>query len=193
MEKNHGGEWLRATFAQVMKELVKEGRIPEGRCPRVRLVHASQAKRTRAEPVSAMYERDVVRHCKMASRDLRGGLDMRSMVELEDQMVTFTGTAGERSPDRLDSLTWGATPFLDTSFGPPGRGGVRKWAGSQELTDVAATEDSMMRRRLRGAHGGMLGGQETPEDAPWDLDGFGPQDDDQAREGGRRGNVRAWR
>src|ERR1039458_4243033 len=122
-----------------MKELVKERRIPEGRCPRVRLVHASQAKRTRAEPVSAMYERDVVRHCKMASRDLRGGLDMRSMVEMEDQMVTFTGSAGERSPDRLDSLTWGATPFLNTSFGPAGHGGIRKWAGSQELTDVAGT------------------------------------------------------
>jgi len=194
VEKNHGGEWLRATFAQVMKELVKEGRIPEGRCPRVRLVHASQAKRTRAEPVSAMYERDVVRHCKMASRDLRGGLDVRSMVELEDQMVTFTGSQGERSPDRLDSLTWGATPFLNTSFGPPGQGGIRKWAGSRELSDVAATEDAQMRRRLRAAHGGTGDWQDTPDGAPWDLDGFGPQDDEQQHpENGRRGNVRAWR
>ena len=193
VEKNHGGEWLRATFAQVMKELVKEGRIPEGRCPRVRLVHASQAKRTRAEPVSAMYERDVVRHCKMASRDNHGNLDVQPMVELEDQMVTFVGAAGERSPDRLDSLTWGATPFLNDSFGPPGHAGIRKWAGSQDLERAAATEDSLMRRRLRSAHGGQLGGQETPADAPWDLDGFSPSDDDGQPEGGRRGNVRAWR
>lgn len=193
VEKNHGGEWLRATFAQVMKELVREGKIPEGRCPRVRLVHASQAKRTRAEPVSAMYERDVVRHCKMASRDHRGNLDVRSMVELEDQMVTFTGAAGERSPDRLDSLTWGATPFLNVSFGPPGQPGVRRWAGSEELEAVTRTEDTQMRRRLAGAHGGMLGQPATPADAPWDLDGFSPQDDEQARPGGRRGNVRAWR
>lgn len=193
VEKNHGGEWLRATFAQVMKELVKEGRIPEGRCPRVRLVHASQAKRTRAEPISAMYERDVVRHCKMASRDNRGNLDVRSMVELEDQMVTFTGAAGERSPDRLDSLTWGATPFLNASFGPPGQAGVRKWAGSAELDAVGQTEDSQMRRRLAGAHGGAFSQRDTPEDAPWDLDGFSPSDDEQARPGGRRNNVRAWR
>jgi hypothetical protein len=189
VEKNHGGEWLRATFAQVMKELVKEGRIPEGRCPRVRLVHASQAKRTRAEPVSAMYERDVVRHCKMASRDLRGGLDMQSMVELEDQMVTFVGAAGERSPDRLDSLTWAATPFLNVSFGPPGTPGVRRWAGSEELAAIGQTEDAAMRRRRQ-----VPGSPQAPPDAPWDLDGFSPSDDEQAHpENGRRGNVRAWR
>jgi len=193
VEKNHGGEWLRATFHQVMKELVKEGRIPEGRCPRVRLVHASQAKRTRAEPVSAMYERDVVRHCKMASRDRHGNLDVRSMVELEDQMVTFVGAAGERSPDRLDSLTWGATPFLNASFGPPGQPGIRKWAGSAELEAVGQSEDSQMRRRLAGAHGGAYNGQQTPESAPWDLDGWAPADDNERPEGGRRGNVRAWR
>ena len=194
VEKNHGGEWLRATFAQVMKELVKEGKIPDGRCPRVRTVHASQAKRTRAEPISAMYERDIVRHCKVASRDHRGNLDMQPMVELEDQLVTFTGAAGERSPDRMDSLCWSLQPFLNTSFGPPGQSGLRKWAGSQDLDRAAATEDSLMRRRLRGAHGGLLGGkQETPADAPWDLDGFSPSDDDKHPENGRRGNVRAWR
>jgi hypothetical protein len=71
---------------------------------------------------------------------------------------------------------------------------ARPWAGAVELgTFGQDEEDSQMRRRLRGAHGGQLGGQETPEDAPWDLDGFSPQDDEQAREGGRRGNVRAWR
>lgn len=188
VEKNHGGEWLRATFAQVMKELVKEGKIPEGRCPRVRLVHASQAKRTRAEPISALYERDVVRHCKMASRDHHGNLDVRSMVELEDQMVTFTGAAGERSPDRLDSLTWGATPLLNTSFGPPGAGGIRKWAGAQQLADMGVSEETKAHRRMREIQEKAGPGI---EDAPWDLDGFGPQDEREARP--NRGNVRSWR
>ena len=196
VEKNHGGEWLRATFAQVMKELVKEGRLPEGRCPRVRLVHASQAKRTRAEPVSAMYERDVVRHCKMASRDLRGGLDVRSMVELEDQMVTFTGRPGERSVRTgLTRLTWGATPFLNASFGPPGQ------ARHPEVGGQPGTRTTSPRRRTprcavvsAAPTAGAYDGQKTPEDAPWDLDGFGPQDDEQQHpENGRRGNVRAWR
>ena len=190
VEKNHGGEWLRATFAQVMKELVKEGRIPEGRCPRVRLVHASQAKRTSAEPVSAMYERDVVRHCKMASRDLRGGLDMQSMVELEDQMVTFTGAAGERSagPSRQPDL--GSNPVPEHLVRPAGSAG-RPQVGrvSCELAAIGQTEDAAMRRRHQ-----VPGSPQTPEDAPWDLDGFGPQDDGQSHpENGRRGNVRAWR
>ena len=187
VEKNHGGEWLRATFAQVMKELVKEGKIPEGRCPRVRLVHASQAKRTRAEPVSAMYERGVVRHCKMATRDHHGNLAVQSMVELEDQMVTFTGAAQERSPDRLDSLTWAATPFLNTSFGPHAAAGVRRWAGAVELDDIGAGEETKAARRVREIAGRATAGI---EDAPWDLDGFSPQEEETRPRGG---NVRSWR
>jgi phage terminase large subunit-like protein len=186
VEKNHGGEWLRATFAQVMKELVREGKVPEGKCPRVRLVHASQAKRTRAEPVSALYERDVVRHCKMASRDHHGNLDVRGMVELEDQMVTFTGASGERSPDRLDSLTWGATPLLSASFGVPGTAGIRKWAGAQELDGMGVNEETKAQRRMREIAGRAVEGL---DDAPWDLDGFGPQDE---QERPSRGNVRSW-
>ena len=47
-----------------------------------------------------------------------------------------------------------------------------------------------MRRRLRGAHGGMLGAR----DADWDsLDEFSPREDTERPEGGKRGNVRAWR
>jgi phage terminase large subunit-like protein len=180
VEKNHGGAWLTATFDQVMRELDKAGRIPESRKPRVETVHASQAKRTRAEPVAALYERGIVKHA--------GG----PFVELEDQMATFTGASGERSPDRLDAATWALTPFLRLSYGPPVRAGVRKWAGSQELADVAATDDSQTRRRLR-AHGGAYDRQ-APEDAPWSLDGFAPEDDTQQHpEHGRRGNVRSWR
>ena len=35
----------------------------------------------------------------------------------------------------------------------------------------------------------------TPDGAPWDLDGFAPGDDadERARPAGRRGNVRSWR
>ena len=184
VERNHGGAWLTATFHQVLKELDAAGRLPDGRKPRVETIWASQAKRTRAEPVSALYERDVVRHA--------GG----PFVELEDQQCSFTGGAGERSPDRLDSLVFALHPFLNASFGPPGKPGVRKWAGTVDLEQTAGSEDSMMRRRMRGAHGGLYAGQETPEDAPWDLDGldgFAPQDDDHAPENGRRGNIRTWR
>jgi hypothetical protein len=109
------------------------------------------------------------------------------MVELEDQMVTFTGAQGERSPDRLDSLTWAATPLLNTSFGPPGAAGVRKWAGAQELADMGVTEETKAHRRMREIAGKAAEGL---EDALWDLDGFSPQDE---RDLPTRGNVRSWR
>ena len=91
VEKNHGGEWLRTTFAQVMKELVRDKKVPDGKQPRVEVIWASQAKRTRAEPVSAMYERGVVRHCKMVERDADGRAYPVAMVELEDQMCIAVG------------------------------------------------------------------------------------------------------
>ena len=177
VERNHGGAWLTATFHQVMKELDAAGRLPEGRKPRVETIWASQAKRTRAEPVSALYERDVVRHA--------GG----PFVELEDQQCSFTGGAGERSPDRLDSLVFALTPFLNASFAAPGTPGVRKWAGAAELEAAGETEDSMRRRRL-GAHTGMLGAR----DEDWsNLDEWAPQEDSGQPGNGKRGNVRAWR
>lgn len=177
VERNHGGAWLTATFHQVMKELDAAGRLPEGRKPRVETIWASQAKRTRAEPVSALYERDVVRHA--------GG----PFVELEDQQCSFTGSQGERSPDRLDSLVFALTPFLNASFGPPGTAGVRKWAGSAELDGMGMSEEAKASRRMREI---TAKGAPDLEDAPWGvdgLDGFGPQDDGVPQ----RGNVRSWR
>jgi phage terminase large subunit-like protein len=180
VERNHGGAWLTATFHQVLKELDAAGRLPEGRKPRVETIWASQAKRTRAEPVSALYERGIVRHA--------GG----PFVELEDQQCSFTGTAGERSPDRLDSCVFALHPFLNASFGPPGSPGVRKWAGAAELEVMGQSPEAAMRKRRQvpGAPGGR---QEAPEDAPWSLDGFSAQDDREGLEGGQRGNVRSWR
>jgi phage terminase large subunit-like protein len=196
VEKNHGGAWLTTTFHQVMKELEQAGKIPEGRRPRVETIHASQAKRTRAEPVSAMYERDLVRHCYEVERyqvadresgELAWHVDRKGMVELEDQMSTFTGAAGEKSPDRLDSLVWSLTPFLNASFGPPGTAGVRKWAGAQQLDDMGVNDETKAHRRAREIQGRAA---EVPEDAPWDLDGFSPSDEPERP---TRGNVRSWR
>jgi phage terminase large subunit-like protein len=200
VEKNHGGAWLTTTFDQVIKDLEKSGKIPDGRRPRVETIHASQAKRTRAEPVSAMYERDLVRHCyevdKYQAVDPETGetvwrIDRKGMVELEDQMATFTGVAGEKSPDRLDSLCWSLTPFLKTSFGPPGTAGVRRWAGSEQMDTAALGEEARAHRKMRE----IAERGNTPDGAPWDIDGFAPaeDEDERARTGGRRGNVRSWR
>lgn len=199
VEKNHGGAWLTTTFHQVMKDLDAAGKIPGGRKPRVDTIHASQAKRTRAEPVSAMYERDLVRHCYQVEKyqsadretgDLSWRTDRRGMVELEDQMATFTGAQGERSPDRLDSLVWSLTPFLNASFLPPGQSGKRDWAGAQEMAAASLSEEARGHRRMREIQSKAAQGI---DDAPWDLDGFGPQDDGEDAAGRGRGNVRSWR
>ncbi len=56
-------------------------------------VRASVGKRARAEPVAALYEQGQVHHVGL-------------FATLEKQMVSYTGRAGEASPDRLDALVW---------------------------------------------------------------------------------------
>jgi len=60
-------------------------------------VHASRGKRTRAEPISALYEQKRMHH-------------IGAFPELEDQMTTWV--PGMKSPDRMDALVWGATEVM---------------------------------------------------------------------------------
>lgn len=83
-ERNQGGVMVRDTFKTVNET------IP------IKLVHASRGKFARAEPVSSLYERGRVKHCK--------GLDA-----LEDQLVQWEPLGSIGSPDRLDALVWAIT------------------------------------------------------------------------------------
>lgn len=79
-------------------------------------VHASRGKRTRAEPVSALYEQGRVSH-------------VAPFPDLEDQLCSYTGAPGEDSPDRMDALVWALTDVMDISTDPIwGAGGT--WGGS---------------------------------------------------------------
>lgn len=69
----------------------------------VTLVHASRGKRTRAEPVAALYEQSRVHH-------------IGDFPRLEDQMTTYDGSGD--SPDRMDALVWALTDLL---VGPQAR------------------------------------------------------------------------
>lgn len=91
VEKNHGGRYLIATLEQVMKEL--------GVVVPVRIVTASDGKRTRAEPIVPLFERNKLH--------LVG-----EHPEVEDQLTSWIGAAGERSPDRMDALVWAVSHFL---------------------------------------------------------------------------------
>jgi phage terminase large subunit-like protein len=67
---------------------------------RYRPVTASRGKRTRAEPVAALYEQDKVHHVG------------EGLGTLEEQMTTWSPGADKDSPDRMDALVWGLTEAM---------------------------------------------------------------------------------
>jgi len=87
-EGNQGGEMVSAVLRQAG-------------CPvRVDLVHASRAKRARAEPVAMLYEQGRVIHCS-------------AFTELEEELMALGSEEGpKRSPDRADALVWAVTDLM---------------------------------------------------------------------------------
>jgi phage terminase large subunit-like protein len=84
-EKNQGGAMVKSVL------LGADSALP------VMLVHASQGKAARAEPVSLLYEAGKVRH-------------LRAFPALEDELCGLVAGGGYegpgRSPDRADALVW---------------------------------------------------------------------------------------
>lgn len=85
-ESNQGGDLVAHTL-----RTVRNGGSIQG-------VHASRGKRTRAEPVAALYEQGRVSH-------------PQPLDELEDQLCGWTPDSGD-SPDRLDAMVWGLTALM---------------------------------------------------------------------------------
>ncbi len=98
-EVNQGGDLVESLMRQVAPNVAYRG------------VHARVGKRTRAEPVAALYEQGRVHHAD-------------TFAELEDQMCAYLGTGKEKSPDRLDALVWALTDLIvdAPSTGPRVRG-----------------------------------------------------------------------
>lgn len=86
-EANNGGEMVETVIRTIDPSV------------HVKLVHASRGKRTRAEPVAALYEQRRFFHAQ-------------PLPELEDQQCSYTGAPGEDSPDRMDALVWAATELM---------------------------------------------------------------------------------
>lgn len=89
-EANQGGEMVEMVIHQV------DPNVP------VTLVHASRGKQTRAEPISAQYEKGRVHH-------------VGSFPALEDEMCTWL--PGDASPNRLDACFVAGT-VVETDKGP---------------------------------------------------------------------------
>lgn len=88
-EQNNGGEMVSLTISTVPG------------APKVRLVHASRGKLTRAEPIQKLYEDGRVHHAK-------------EFVELEREMCTWK--PGDPSPNRMDALVWALTELMLNDF-----------------------------------------------------------------------------
>ena len=93
-ERNQGGDMVRHTLH------TEDETLP------VRLVHASRGKMARAEPVSALYEQNRVKH-------------VRGLNDLEDQMVQWEPLGSIGSPDRLDALVWAITDLSLNGYAKP--------------------------------------------------------------------------
>jgi hypothetical protein len=87
-EANNGGD--------MVKTIINSNR-PE---VKVVLVWASRGKMRRAEPVSNLYAQHRIHH-------------VGRFRQLEDEITTYSGIEGEKSPNRLDSMVWGFTCLFD--------------------------------------------------------------------------------
>lgn len=88
-EVNNGGDLIETVLRQA------DSRIS------FKPVRATRGKILRAEPVAALYERDMVSHVGV-------------FPELEEQMAGYTGRPGSTSPDRLDALVWAVTALMES-------------------------------------------------------------------------------
>jgi predicted phage terminase large subunit-like protein len=87
-EVNQGGDLVERLLRNVSKNIPYKS------------VRATKGKRTRAEPIAALYEQGKVSHVGLHER-------------LEDQQCTFTPDGYEGSPDRVDALVWALTELSE--------------------------------------------------------------------------------
>jgi predicted phage terminase large subunit-like protein len=91
-ETNQGGDLVVANIHVV------DANIP------VKKIHAKRGKYLRAEPVAAYYEKGKVRH-------------VGRFYKLESQMLNYTGSTEQKSPDRLDALVYAIGELMQGSIG----------------------------------------------------------------------------
>ena len=87
-EVNQGGDMVKTILRAIEADIA------------VQTVYASKSKRTRAEPVAALYQKGKVKH-------------FGKFGPLEDELCALsTGDMGSKSPDRADALVWALTDLL---------------------------------------------------------------------------------
>ncbi|MDC0117769.1 hypothetical protein OAI16_07745, partial [Flavobacteriaceae bacterium] len=99
-EVNQGGDMVRTTVHG------------EDETVSYKAVRASRGKYARAEPISALYERGLVKH-------VANPPDGASLNELETQMRTWEPLGRVGSPDRLDAMVWAITDLSLNGYSKP--------------------------------------------------------------------------
>ena len=95
IERNHGGKWMIEVFRSVD--------------PYVNIIEvwASDNKRTRAEPVSVLFEPNPRNPLKMFNARMVGFHE-----NLEEELTTTRFDTGERSPNQLDAMVWALSELM---------------------------------------------------------------------------------
>lgn len=86
-EANNGGDLIENTLRAINPNIA------------YKKITASRGKHKRAEPISALYEQDRMKH-------------VGTFAELEDQMCTWVDGESGYSPDRMDALVWCSTELM---------------------------------------------------------------------------------
>jgi phage terminase large subunit-like protein len=128
-ESNQGGAMVREMIHNVDKSI------------RVKLVHAKQSKKLRAEPISAVYEQRRVKH-------------LGRFPDLENQMTGWVPEANRESPDRVDAMVHGFTALLLPSSQIPGKSSASN-PGRNHTIATGAKVVSSQRRSLSRSLGGI--------------------------------------
>ncbi len=87
-EVNNGGD---------MVEYLIRSAVTSGLVPRIKPVHATRGKITRAEPIAALYEQGLIHH-------------VGAFPTLEDELCSWV--PGGASPNRLDAMVWAFTELF---------------------------------------------------------------------------------
>ena len=89
-EANQGGDMVRTVLAQANPP-----------CP-VLLVHASEGKRARAEPIALLYEQGRIHHCA-------------TLAPLEEELLALGADEDATSTDRADACIWALSDLMLTA------------------------------------------------------------------------------
>lgn len=84
-ESNQGGNMVESTLRNVLGNFV-----------RIKAVRATQGKLIRFDPILALYEQSLIHH-------------MKRMTDLEYQLLTYSGSTKDRSPNSVDAEVWAIT------------------------------------------------------------------------------------